>query len=641
MEPDRRNRGCYFGPPQPPTWPGDVNGYRTERPAKVHLKSYSVDGFRSLVKIENIPVGGPTIIAGQNDGGKTALLDALCFLLNEYEFDEADRSYLPDSAGARCASTSVEGEFTLDLWEQQTFHLPAEARIRRIADEAGVRWEQWAPVPADERLRDLNKHKATDLAAFVRELGLPAESARRADSEAALLAYAADHTVGEDWLRSGRELTSRLPRPLPFNGNITDPNQTAKAALEARYRAHVENPEFQGRLTALEGEVEELLRTDSKSLCDHIQRRCPDLDKVTVEPDVSFAHRLRGTDLQIVRGSTGPVGLTRSGLGSNRRIALAIWEWTSELLVEESATEPDPAEHGEPGPTPVQTIVLYDEPDTHLDYAHQRKLMTIIREQSGVPNVGVIVATHSMNLIDGVDIADVVHLKQVDSQTVVERLGTESHEEIDRFLGKIAASVGLRNSVLLHERLFMAVEGVTELQAFPLLFKLSEGLSLQASGIALWACDNNVGALHLAKYLVEHDRQVKLVVDADSRKEKLFQDASLTRTFGQQVQRVVKFVGEEQGFPELEALFPNELWARVANERWSRDTPWTADDFQAHRAGKKFSDDVLEMLKTGSDEGPKTKQSMVVDFALSLTTREEVPQELREVFEEARKLAGQ
>ncbi|WP_030855160.1 hypothetical protein [Streptomyces sp. NRRL S-475] len=61
--------------------------------------------------------------------------------------------------------------------------------------------------------------------------------------------------------------------------------------------------------------------------------------------------------------------------------------------------------------------------------------------------------------------------------------------------------MGLRNSVLLHERCFLAVEGPTEQQCVPLLFRLSQGLPLQAAGIALWACDNNEGALHLAGYL--------------------------------------------------------------------------------------------------------------------------------------------
>ncbi len=90
-----------------------------------------------------------------------------------------------------------------------------------------------------------------------------------------------------------------------------------------------------------------------------------------------------------------------------------------------------------------------------------------------------------MNLIDGVDIADVVHLKLSDSgRTLVERLDGDTHDGIDFHLGQIAAAVGLRNSVLLHERCFLAVEGPTEQQCVPLLFRLSQGLPLQAAGIA-------------------------------------------------------------------------------------------------------------------------------------------------------------
>ncbi|GLY38381.1 hypothetical protein Amsp01_044050 [Amycolatopsis sp. NBRC 101858] len=49
------------------------------------------------------------------------------------------------------------------------------------------------------------------------------------------------------------------------------------------------------------------------------------------------------------------MGLARSGKGSNRRVALAIWEWTSDLLAQQDATEPDLDQHGEPAPSPVQT----------------------------------------------------------------------------------------------------------------------------------------------------------------------------------------------------------------------------------------------------------------------------------------------
>jgi energy-coupling factor transporter ATP-binding protein EcfA2 len=579
-------------------------------------------------------------VAGPNDGGKTALLDALAFLMGSYHLDDADRSYLPDSGTARCAATSVEGRFTLDEWEQETFHLPAESRIRRISDAEGTRLECWSPLPADERLRDLAVLKAAALAALVREFGLEAATTRKADSLAALQAYAAEHSAGEDWLPATRELADRLPRLLQFGGNVAEPNQAVKAALTARFQTHVKDPDLQGQLTELEREVQDRLRADSKSLCDHIKHRCPDLTEVSVEPDVSFTQSFRSANLQIMRNSTGPVELTRSGLGSGRRISLAIWEWTSELLSEENASEPEPEEHGESAPSPVQTIIVYDEPDTHLDYAHQRKVMSLILDQSKIPHVNVIVATHSMNLIDGVDIADVVHVRLTGGATTIERLGTESHGEIDRFLGKIATSVGLRNSVLLHERLFLAVEGATEQQAFPHLFRLSTGLSLQAAGIALWACDNNEGALHLAKYLVEHGRTVKVMIDADSRDNKIFQEISLLRNFGPRAREIVDFVGEDEGFREFEELFPDELWARVADERWPRGTSWSPEDFGIHR-GRKFSGAVQQMLQTGSETGPTGKPAMMVGLALSLRGPDEVPRQLREAFDELEELASQ
>jgi energy-coupling factor transporter ATP-binding protein EcfA2 len=452
------------------------------------------------------------------------------------------------------------------------------------------------------------------LVALTRELKLTPESTRKQDCLVALSEYALANTSGQDWIPAPKELVARLPRLLPFDGKIAKPDDAVKAALTARFQTHAKDPDLQGRLTEIEDEVKDRLRTDSKSMCDHIKYRCPDITEVSVEPEVSFNHGFRGAGLRIARNSGGPVDLTRSGLGSGRRISLAIWEWTSDLLSEQNASEANPDEHGEIAPSPLQTIIVYDEPDTHLDYAHQRKVMGLIREQSAIPHVNVVVATHSMNLIDGVDIADVVHLKLEDGLTVVEQLGTESHEDIDRFLGKVAASVGLRNSVLLHERYFLAVEGATEQQAIPELFQVSEKLSLQAAGIALWACGNNEGALHLASYLVKHGRHVKLMIDADSRREKIFQDTSLQMKFGQKVKEIVDFVGEPDGHRELEELFSDELWARVANERWPRGTPWLHEDFQAHR-GSKFSYTVQQMLQTQSELGPGGKPAMMHGLA--------------------------
>lgn len=113
----------------------------------MHLKSFSVNGFRSLMQVEKIPISSPTIVAGHNDGGKTALLEALSFLLGDYAIEAVDRSYLPDATSNRCESTEVEGLFSLDEWEQRSFQPPTEIRLRRVATDEASRWECWTSLP--------------------------------------------------------------------------------------------------------------------------------------------------------------------------------------------------------------------------------------------------------------------------------------------------------------------------------------------------------------------------------------------------------------------------------------------------------------------------------------------------------------
>ncbi|WP_370380719.1 ATP-dependent endonuclease [Catenulispora sp. GAS73] len=498
-------------------------------------------------------------------------------------------------------------------------------------------FEIWGPIADDERLRGLERYNAQALKELVTDLELPV-SIRKADNQATLKAFADQHSSQQGWSRAPAGLEQRLPRLLPFDGLLANPDEAVRAVLSNSFHTHMADPELQGRIKQIETEVVERVTADAKGLCDHIMVRCPELQEVFVEPDVSFKGGFRGAPLRISRSSGESVSLERSGLGSSRRVSLAIWEWTSEFLSQEHESD------GIGDRPPVQTIVVYDEPDTHLDYANQRKIMKLIREQSAIPSVRVLVATHSMSLIDGVDIPDVVHLKLVDRRTAVERLCVDEHGAVDKHLQEIAVAVGLTNSILLHERCFLAVEGETEQRAFPVLFRLCERLSLQSAGIALWGCFNNEGALHLAGYLAKHGRSVMLAVDADSRRlpKSIFKEAHLNTIFGGRQADVVKFVGEQEDVDEFEALFPDDQWAATANELWPRadGRPWVPQDFEALRNPGKFSHEVQTMLQDASESGPGGKPDMMYKLAKSLQSADQVPHQLRQVFAEARHLAG-
>ncbi|MGW4034538.1 ATP-dependent nuclease [Streptomyces sp. NPDC004838] len=607
----------------------------------MQLTRFSVRGFRSLAHVEDIPVSSPTILAGRNDGGKSAVLTALAFLLGKHRLTDEDRTYEQSEGtkGRRCAETWAEGDFRLDPVEQAEHSLSETVRIRRISPlNQPASLEYLGHQPADSRLRFLDQMLKDPLGELIAEYGLSPAGTRKDDFLAALKEYAVQGPTAEGWLPLPKSLEARLPRLLPFGGKDEHPNDAVRTALSGCYEAHLEDENLQGKVREIEAEITQRLEKEADSLCQHIRRHCSEFVGVEVKPEVSFKGGFKRAPLEVSKADGEPVDLSRSGQGSNRRIALAVWEWTSNLL--ENAELASDGELAEQEPT--QTIVIYDEPDTHLDYRHQRTVMEIIRKQCSLPHVAVVVATHSMNLIDGVDIADVVHLQLGPTgRTQIERLKDDTHNGIDLHLGQVAAAVGLRNSVLLHERCFLAVEGPTEQQCVPLLFRLAQGLSLQAAGIALWACGNNEGALHLAGYLVKHGRTVHLMVDADSRTNKQFKEDRLIK-IGLDPRTQISYVGEAENYNELEELFDDDLWAQTANTHWPRPQgeTWSAQDFAAHRDGK-FSSGILTMIKERAGEtSPNGKADMLYGLVSLLKNKDEVPSQLRKVFSEIQALAA-
>lgn len=159
----------------------------------MHLKSLSACGFRSLALVEDIPISGPTVLAGHNDGGKSAVLAALAFLLDQHVLKDEDRTYLSgaETAGGRCQETWVKGDFTLDSSERAS-GMPARLQIRRRAAAGGAPcWEYLGSQPADERLRGLDKLLKPALAELVQEYGLTAKGPLKED----LLATLTDHAA--------------------------------------------------------------------------------------------------------------------------------------------------------------------------------------------------------------------------------------------------------------------------------------------------------------------------------------------------------------------------------------------------------------------------------------------------------------
>jgi hypothetical protein len=566
----------------------------------------------------------PTIITGVNDGGKSTALRALDFLLGGSAPDSADFSILrsgEEGIETRSDRIEVTGSFSLDDEGAKVLGVEKAFTLRRVAkaDDSSC-YELRTQAPVDPKLRDLETMGLSKLKDLASEYDVAPDGPQTAKASwrNPLQKYAASLEHEEAWVVAAPVIIDRLPKVMMFSSTAEpDPEGQIRAALKTAFTELLDQDELVGTVRAAEKTVREKLAEKAEDLCEHVASRCPELDSFTIVPEVTFTEGFRSVQVLTARGEGGAeIALNKSGAGQRRRINLAIWEWTGNLI-------------GDREPDDRAVVIAYDEPDTHLDYARQRELVTLIQKQCAKPGVRMVVATHSLNLIDRVDIEDVVHLRLEDDRTVVERLAGSGHEEIDRYLAGVSEAMGLRNSVLLHERCFLGVEGPTEVQAVPILFRLATGMSLQSAGIALIAGNGNIGALRVVRFLKDHRRQMAfIVVDADSSDNKLF---------GEERLRAEGVTDEEfffVGARELEDVFSDQRWAATANKHWPRDdgNVWKPGQFATMRGSAKFSKAIENSIRGASSKAPAGKPGYLISLVQDIEKKDEMPKELVELF---------
>ncbi|WP_162793294.1 AAA family ATPase [Streptomyces globosus] len=591
----------------------------------VQICDVAIEGFRSLASVPYVPIKSQTVVTGQNDGGKSALLDALDFLISGKALSEHDISYAPNAdledeefEIPRMDQILVTGTFQLKVTEQVQFDLPEYVKIRRTFRlDGSTVLEVRRRVCREEDLRNLAKEKVASLREIAAKYGV--QPTGRADAKKSWTDPLGEleKTLPriEEWVEASDEIAAAMPTIVHFKGDsVQSPEAVLQNILNPKLRDYSKSDASREKIEELENHFTEALTSDIDKISQHVSKRCG-FASVSLSPQVQVRPHLARVEVRVANHAGREIPLTSAGTGRSRRVSLALWESSNDIINDDA-----------------DVVYLYDEPDTHLDYEHQRRIMNLIHDQSSHPNARVVVATHSMNLIDGVDISSVVHLRVGDSGAYVELISEGSgDDDVRKHLSSIATALGFRNSVLLHERYFVAVEGASEAACFPILFKKYAGIPIQSAGICLWDGGSNEGALKFARFLKKHRRDVAFVVDKDSRtdKRKIFRDDKL-KEYGFSLEKDCYYLGRPN---ELEDLFEDEDWAGAANSLWepAGRGAWTPRDFSDHR-GAKFSSGILTMLKEGSLYGPKGKDAMVIGLATWIE-KDRIPAALTDVFD--------
>jgi len=205
----------------------------------MRLKSVSIAGFRSVASVEGFAIGRPTLIAGHNDAGKSAILDGVRFLLGDYAPTQRDLTFVAkeddgdrDSDLPRVDELEVLGEFDLSVDEATELELPRTVRIRRrFAPGAAAVYEIELEAPTNDRLRGLDVLSVADLKNLVQKFAIATDARLKEEYLAAVREYARSVEQTLLWSPAGPAIIRMMPAVERFDMNgAQDADQAIRKA---------------------------------------------------------------------------------------------------------------------------------------------------------------------------------------------------------------------------------------------------------------------------------------------------------------------------------------------------------------------------------------------------------------------------
>lgn len=559
----------------------------------MRLLRFNVSNFRCLNTNSWIELKNAlklSIFTGQNDGGKTSSLEALQVFLDR-KSQVATEDFFKLNGKKCCKEIRIKGVFDLSQSEKEKLNwVNKEIEILNIRTIDGTsKYLYKSMVHSDPKLqRDLGTLSSNELKEILDKYKIQVSDRRsKIPMIEVIKEWLKKQPLQEGYLELPSDFFENFPSILIFkSADALDPEREVNQTLANVFTERIADPKYSGKLKTIQNQIEKDMIASLVDLRESVKKYCIGITNIDIVPTFDFKNGFRTSKLQIEKKNGAKIDINNEGEGQKRRLTLAVYEWRKKILTMVSSD------------IDKQVIIAFDEPDTHLDYSSQRKILDQIRTIADNPRNYVIICTHSLNLIDRVPLTNIIHFKKNKNKIIIDAMKTEDPALIDMFLYEISDCMGLKNSILLNERCFLIVEGETEFLSLPIIFQKLKGYSLQAGGIRLINAGGCSSVKSLAKFLNDNKRNVSFLVDKDVKTRPTSKGQFTLKQLkkdGFKVKKQVFFVGTV----EYEDSFTDELYAKTANTNWPKadSALWTTTEFAAIR-GPKFCDDLFALLQS-------------------------------------------
>jgi putative ATP-dependent endonuclease of the OLD family len=409
------------------------------------IKSLTINGFRCLQCLTISFEEDITVVVGENDSGKTSLIDCLKVITQNRPIELDDFSNGCDKI---VLSIEIENFVFNKIYQREGNHLselPLEAK------------------PTKSYLREIKEY--LESADF--DIALP-ENIEKIRAIAKLFGLTVRSNSNNDNLRNGiidiisknldnddfRIDQAQFPR---FNNIQLDGKQFENVSAffkevflkekqgsiwQERVESGVTIEEFiRDRIESYSEEISS--KMNETGIKDKIRLFLKDLTDIRIEPIYQTRDLNIDAKVKFLENGT-EINLQKKGDGTKRRITMALLEFKKEQerLKDDSST-----------------IYLLDEPDTHL---HVRAQIDLLQTLQAFASAGdqVILTTHSPFLINSVK-PDQIRLLSLGEQNCSQIKYLHDDPALS---AKVLQSVGVENVYLFFARTIVIVEGETEEQ---------------------------------------------------------------------------------------------------------------------------------------------------------------------------------
>jgi predicted ATP-dependent endonuclease of OLD family len=577
------------------------------------IKKLSINGFRSLKDLAISFEEDITVIVGENDSGKTSLIDCLKIVtqnksveLDDFNYDSNKielqieiedlvfiKVYEKDGEAAR--ELPLEAKPTREFLEKTQRELSAEGfdisqaenieKIKLLAKLFNV------IVKSNSIIANLKKSILEKINQSLEDPNFKIDDAKFPSFNNIQL----DGKQFENVTLFFKEVFLKEKQSSIWKEEV-EPGTTIESFIKTRIDSYSEEITSKMNDTGMKDKIKLFLKN---------------LTDIRIEPFYQTKDLNIDAKVKFLEGGK-EINLQKKGDGTKRRITMALLE----LKKEQTAILGDNT-----------TIYLLDEPDTHLHVKAQVELMETL--QSFAKNGSqVILTTHSPFLINSVKPNQIrLFLSEGQNQTKVKHLHKDSLAS-----SQILHSIGVENIYLFFARIIVIVEGETEEAFIKDYFFRKTGRTLNSSLVKIINVQGVKNIYGFSKGILElHDpRNIYLVFDNDA---------------SDDIKEVIRQlnISEDQkhiiGNKEFEDAFSDETlfncWKKY-HEDSNRSCPdnWSTENISQIREECKTNDNKFsEKLRTLNCGGKKMTKPIFGNALAQYIEEEKVPLSLSELIQ--------